>query len=374
MVARVAFVPFLRVLNGARRSRSWAELKSLLRDRLFQGRTGESKDPNPRPPLLFQMATAYWVSQAIYVAAKLGIADLLASGPQSSAALATATRSDERSLFRLLRALSSIGVLAQKGKDQFALSRLAEPLRSDIPGSLRAIVITMGEIHYQACGELIHSVRTGRPAFNQVFGANLFDYLQRTPTASESFDRGMTNLSSLLAHAVLLAYDFSGISSIIDVGGGEGELLRRILALNPEMTGIVFDLPNAIHSSNSALTDGTRCSHVAGNFFESVPEGADAYLLCGVVHDWDDDRALTVLRKCRKAMPSNAKVLIVDMIVPEAASPSFSKLLDLNMMAMTGGRERTKAEFHALLDAADYRLTRIIPTMAPQSIIEGTPR
>jgi hypothetical protein len=374
MVARVAFGPFLRVLNGARRTRSWAELKSLLGYRLFPARTSRSKDPNPRPPLLFQMATAYWVSQAIYVAAKLGIADLLANGSQSAATLAAATRSDGRSLFRVLRALSSVGVLSQAGKDQFALSRLAEPLRSDVPGSLREIVITIGEIHYQACGELLHSVRTGSPAFNQVFGAGLFDYLQQNADASDAFDRGMTNLSSLLAHAVLLAYDFSGISSIIDVGGGEGELLRRILALNPEMTGVVFDLPNAIQSMTCAQSDRARCSYVAGNFFESVPEGADAYLLCGVVHDWDDDRAVTVLRKCRKAMASNSRVLIIDMIVPETASPSFSKLLDLNMMVMTGGRERTKGEFDALLDAADYRLTRIIPTMAPQSIIEAMPR
>ena len=374
MVARVAFGPFLRVLNGARRTRSWAELKSLLGYRLFPARTSRSKDPNPHPPLLFQMATAYWVSQAIYVAAKLGIADLLANGSQSAATLAAATRSDGRSLFRVLRALSSVGVLSQAGKDQFALSRLAEPLRSDVPGSLREIVITIGEIHYQACGELLHSVRTGSPAFNQVFGTGLFDYLQQNADASDTFDRGMTNLSSLLAHAVLLAYDFSGISSIIDVGGGEGELLRRILALNPEMTGIVFDLPNAVQSMKGASSDRARCSYVAGNFFDSVPEGADAYLLCGVVHDWDDDRAVTVLRKCRKAMVSNGRLLIVDMIVPETASPSFSKLLDLNMMVMTGGRERTKAEFHALLDAADYRLTRIIPTMAPQSIIEARPR
>jgi O-methyltransferase domain/Dimerisation domain len=373
MVSRIAVGPFLRVLNGARRSRSWAELKSLVGDRLFPVRARRLKDPNPAPPVLFQMATAYWTSQAIYVAAKLGIADLLANGPQSCAALAAATRSDSESLFRLMRALASAGVLSQAGKDQFALSRLAEPLRSDVPGSLREIVITIGEIHYQACGELLHSVRTGSPAFNQVFGASLFDYLQQNADACDAFDRGMTNVASLLAHAILLAYDFSGISSIIDVGGGEGELLRRILALNPKMTGIVFDLPNAIQSMMCAQSDRTRCSYVAGNFFESVPEGADAYLMCSVVHDWDDGRAVTVLRKCRKAMASNGRVLIVDMIVPETESASFSKLLDLNMMVMTGGRERTKAEFSALLNAADYRLTRIIPTMAPQSIIEAVP-
>jgi SAM-dependent methyltransferase len=374
MVGRLAVGPLVRVVNDTRRTRSWAALKSLLRDRLCPVKTSRSKDPNPAPPVLFQMATAYWTSQAIYVAAKLGIADLLANGPQSCVALATATRSDRESLSRLMRALAGAGVFSEAGKDQFAMSRLGEPLRSNVPGSLREMVITLGEIHYQACGELLYSVRTGFPAFNLVFGASLFDYLQRNPDASESFDRGMTNLSSLLAYAVLLAYDFSGISSIVDIGGGEGELLRKILALNPKMTGIVCDLPNALRSSNLAGHNGARCSYVAGNFFEAVPSAADAYLLCGVVHDLDDHRAIPVLRKCRHAMAPNGRVLIVDMIVPETPSPSFSKLLDLNMMVMTGGRERTKAEFSTLLNAADYRLTRIIPTMAPQSIIEAVPR
>lgn len=374
MVARMAFWPLLRVLNGTRRTRSWAELKLLLRDRLFPATAIRSKDPNPPPPALFQMATAYWLSQAIYVAAKLGIADLLADGPQSSVALANATRSDSCSMFRLLRALASVGVFLQVDTDSFALSRSAEALRSDVPGSLREILITIGEVHYQACGGLLHSVQTGKPAFTQVFGTNLFDYLQQNTNAGDTFNRGMTNLSSLLAHAVLLAYDFSGISTIVDVGGGQGELLRKILELNSEMTGVVLDLPNAIESENRVPSVGARCSHVIGNFFDSVPEGGDAYLLCGVMHDWDNDHALTILKNCRKAMSKNGRVLILDMIVPETKSPSFSKLLDLNMMVMTGGRERTKAEFHALLDAADYRVTRIIPTMAPQSIIEATPK
>ena len=207
-----------------------------------------------------------------------------------------------------------------------------------------------------------------------MFGTSLFDYLQQNGDAADAFNGGMTNLSSLLAHAVLMAYDFSEISSLVDVGGGEGRLLRRVLELNPGMTGIVFDLPKTVESANHGLSDNERCSYIAGNFFESVPGGADAYMLCGVLHDWDDDRAITVLRNCRRATTKNGRVLIVDMIVPDTNSASFSKLLDLNMMVMTGGRERTKAEWCALLDAADYRLTRIIPTMAPQSVIEASPK
>jgi hypothetical protein len=317
------------------------------------------------------MASAYWVSQAIYVAAKLDIADLLADGARSSVALAAATRSDERSLFRLLRTLSSVGIFSQVGDNYFALSRLAEPLQNDVSGSLRQMVITLGEVHYQTCGNLLHTIRTGSPAFTQVFGTTLFDYLQHNADAADAFNQGMTNLSSLLAHAVLLAYDFSGVGSMIDVGGGEGELLRRILDVHPEMTGTVLD------SSKTAAVecntrDRARYRSVVGNFFESVPEGADVYLLSGVIHDWDDDRAVKILSNCRRAMTKNSKILIVDMIVPDSNAASFSKLLDLNMMVMTGGRERTKAEFQELLETADYRITRIVPTMAPQSIIEAT--
>jgi len=364
MVARIAFRPLLRVLNEARENESWAELKLLLTDRLFVAREIQTKDHNPLPPILFQMATAY--------AAKLGIADLLEGSPQSSVALAASTRSDARSLYRLLRALSSVGILSQVGEDRFALSRAGNGLRSNVPGSLRAIAITIGEIHYRACGELLHSVQTGSPAFNQAFGTNLFDYLQQNTEAAGAFNQGMTNLDSLLAHAVLLAYDFSEITSIVDVGGGEGKLLMKILELYPEMSGIVFDLPVGL--TDRARCDAERCSYVAGNFFDSVPQRADAYLLSGVLHDWSDDLAVVILNNCRKAMAKNGRVLIIEMIVPETNSPSFSKLLDLNMMIMTGGRERTKSEFHALLDAAGFRITRIIPTMAPQSIIEAVPQ
>jgi hypothetical protein len=188
----------------------------------------------------------------------------------------------------------------------------------------------------------------------------------------------MANVSSILAYAVLMAYDFAGISSIVDIGGGRGEFLEKILQFNPNMTGTVFDTPSTIEEIKHQLRKDAcarRCSYVAGDFFASVPKGADAYLLCGVVHDWDDGRAATILKNCREAMMKNSRLLLVDMVVPDSASsPSFSKLLDLNMLVMTGGRERSKAEFAALFDAADYKLTRIIPTRAPQSIIEGRPR
>ena len=372
MVAGIALKPLLRVLTGWRKDKIGERLRLLLKDRAF-GESMPTRD-DPSPPILFQMATGYWLSQAIYVAAKLGIADLLENGPQSSVRLAAATRSDARSLFRLLRALSSAGILLQVEEDAFALARLGYALRSNVTGSLRATVITIGEIHYQACGELLHSVRTGSPAFNQVFGANLFEYLQQNPEARVAFNQGMADLASLLAHAVLLAYDFSGIASIVDVGGGEGEFLLSILDLHPEMRGVVFDLPGGLCSTENSAGGVERCSYVTGNFFDSVPKGAEAYLLSGIVHDWSDEFAVMILRNCRKAMAKNGRVLIIETIVPETTSPSFSKLLDINMMVMTTGRERTRSEFHNLLEAADLRVIRIIPTLAPQSIIEAIPR
>jgi SAM-dependent methyltransferase len=355
----------------------WREIKQILNPRVLAQGLAKRTEENPSPPALFEMATAYWLSQAIYVAAKLGIADLLRDGPQSCVALATSTGADAPSLFRLMRALSSVGIFAHLGKGRFALSRLAESLQTEIRGSLRAMVITIGEIHYQACGSLLHSVQTGSPAFNSVFGTSLFDYLQQNVDAADTFNQGMANVASMLAYAVLMAYDFAGISSIVDVGGGQGKLLEKILQFTPDITGTVFDTASTIERAKQGLENDARsrrCSYVIGDFFSSIPQGADAYLLCGVIHDWDDPRAINILRNCRRAMAEKGRVLIVDMVVPDTDAMSFSKLLDLNMLAMTGGRERTKAEFHALLDAAGYELTRIIPTMAPQSVLEAVPR
>jgi hypothetical protein len=372
MVGRVALRPLLRVLRGARQNGKWAELRVLFKDRLFTRRK-PSKNQDPLPPVLFQMATGYWLSQAIYVAAKLGVADFLENGPKSSAELATATCCDSRSLFRVLRALANAGVFSQIDGDRFALTRLGNALRSNVPGSLRAIVITIGEIHYQACGDLLHAVCTGSPAFNRVFGASLFEHLQGNREDGAAFNQGMTDLASMLVYAILLAYDFSEISSVVDVGGGEGQLLRSILNLYP-MTGIVFDYSNELRSPLPLNNKDDRCSFIAGNFFESVPERAEVYTLCGVLHDWSDELAKLILRNCRKAMAKNGRLLIVETIVPETNSASFSKLLDINMMVMTSGRERTQSEFRDLLDGADFRVSRVIPTMAPQSIIEAIPK
>jgi O-methyltransferase domain/Dimerisation domain len=365
---------FLRLLyrqSKANRARNWVDIKQLLTNRLVQTRIAPKQTVNPDPPVLLQLASAFWLSQAIYVAAKLGIADLLAVEPRSCNQLALATAVHPPSLERLLRALSTADIVAQVDHGYFALTPFGEGLRTAVPGSLRDTVITLGEIHYEACGKLLYSIQTGCPGFNQAYGASLFGYLGQNTEASQSFNRGMSNLSSMLAYAVLLAYDFSDCSYAVDVGGGEGKLLEKIVEFHPNLNGVVFDsdpVESARRNSRS-----TRCSHVKGDFFEWVPEGADLYLLCGVIHDWDDEHAFRILRNCRRAMGKHSKLLLVEMVVPSSNSNSFSKLLDLNMLVMNGGRERTKAEFTVLLNVAGYRMTRAIPTLAPQSILEALP-
>lgn len=321
------------------------------------------------------MASSYWVSQAIYVAAKLGIADLLKDRPLKCSEIAVIVGTDVRSLFRLMRALSSLGIFAQTKNEYFSLLPLGENLRADIPGSLKAIIITLGEIHYQACGALLHAVQTGSPAFDQIFGAGLFKYLDQNTDAANSFNQGMASLAGMLAYAVVLAYDLGRVSSIVDVGGGNGRFLETILEIYPEIRGTVHDCSTTIDRTRGlAGRMSRRCSYVAGDFFASVPQGGDLYFLCGVVHDWDDERAVTILRNCRQAMPAAGRLLLLETVVPENDSKHFGKILDLNMMAMSSGRERTRTEFCTLLTAAGFRMSGIIATMAPQSLIEAVPQ
>jgi hypothetical protein len=275
---------------------------------------------------------------------------------------------DARSLFRLLRALSSLGIFAQVNGYCFALSPLAEGLRADIPGSLKAIIMTLGEIHYQACGALLHGVQTGSPSFDKVFGTGLFEYLDQNTDVANSFNEGMASMAAMLSYAVVLAYDFGCVSSIVDVGGGNGRFLETILEIYPEIQGTIFDCATTIErTGRPADRKSRRCSYVAGDFFASVPQGGDLYFLCGVVHDWDDDHAVTILRNCRQAMPATARLLLLETVVPENDSMHFGKILDLNMLAMSSERERTRAEFCTLLTAAGLKMCRIVATMAPQN-------
>jgi hypothetical protein len=326
-------------------------------------------------PRIFQIATGYWASQVAYVAAKLGIADLLAEGPKSCDELVRLTGADHSAMARLLRALVSMGVLDQE-RDRFQLNQMGMPLCSGVPGSLRSMLLTLGEEHYHAWGRFLHSIQSGEPAFDRAYDAPLFQYLQSNRAAGETFDDAMNDFTRQAALACLLAYDFSGIQRIVDVGGGRGALIATLLRRYPMMTGVLFDFADVIKGARQdfiALGIEDRYRIIAGDFFESIPEGADAYLIKNVLHDWDDASAVKILQNCRRAMNDRAKLLVIEMVLQEQASEPFGNLLDLNMLVMSGGRERTEAEYRNLFEKAGFRLKGITATMAPVSVIEGAP-
>jgi hypothetical protein len=338
----------------------------------------ETPQPNQAMPpqlAILQMATGYWVSRSIYVAAKLGIADLLKDSPKSCDELATATGTNAPSLYRVLRALASLGVFAETQPNHFTLTPLATCLQSDVPNSFRAYVIMQNEEHYQAWGELMHSVQTGGSSFEHIYGMNLFDYYAQNPEPAKIFDESMTNLSVIHSAAITASYDFSSIQTLVDVGGGEGLLIASILKSNPTLKGVVFDRPHVIERAKRFLeAEGVleRCQLAAGDFFESVPEGGDAYILKYIIHDWDDERAIAILKQCHKVMPDNGKLLVAEQVIPPGNEPFSGKFLDLTMLVITdGGRERTEGEYRALFEKAGFKLTRIVPTQDEISIIEG---
>jgi hypothetical protein len=327
-------------------------------------------------PAVFRMATGYWASQSIYVAAKLGIADVLGEGPRSVAEIANATGANSKSLARLMRALVALGVLAVDDDNRFRLTGIGASLQSDMPGSMRSVILTLGEEHYQAWGKLIESIKCDKAAFDEVYRRPLFDYLSENSTAAQTFNEAMTDLTSQMALAIVLAYEFSGSRVVADIGGGHGVLLDSILRSNPSITGILFDSEQVLEGSTlqraSHGVDGRRRS-ISGDFFESVPEGADAYILKNVLHDWSNERAVRILKNCRRAMSSQAKLLVIELVLPLLDDPAFGSLLDLNMLVMSGGRERTREEYCSLLENSGFRLTRVIPTLSPVSILEAVP-
>lgn len=331
------------------------------------------------PPLaLLHMVTGCWTSQALSVAATLGIADLLQEGPQSCTRLAEATQTHAGALYRVLRALASVGVFAEDEAGCFRLTPLAEPLRTDAPGSLRAFAIMLGAPeHWRAWEGVLHSVRTGQPAFDQVFGIPLFEYFPTHPEAARIFDDAMTSRSSQENTAIIAAYDFAAARTVVDVGGGQGTLLATILQVYPHVRGVLFDLPHVIAPARTRMESTgqtARCECVAGDFFAAVPAGGDCYLLKKVIHDWDDARAQRILTNCRTAIAGTGRLLLMEPLIPPGNEASFNKWLDLLMLVWNaGGRERTEREHQGLLASAGFHLSRIIPTNAGLSILEAVP-
>lgn len=321
-----------------------------------------------------QMACGYWVSQALYVAAKLGIADRLAAGPQPVDTLASDCGAQPAALYRLLRALASVGVFVESDVRRFALTPLAEPLRADAPDSKRAMVLMTGEEQYQAWGELLFSVQTGKTGFERRFGISLFEYLAARPEQAALFDAAMVSIHGRETPAMLAAYDFSNIGMLADLGGGNGSVLIAVLQKHPQLRGILFDLPNVVERATknfAAAGLAERCQAIGGSFFETAPAGADAYFLRHIIHDWNDEQCLTILRNIHRAARPGAKLLLVETIIEPGNAPNFAKLLDLTMLVIPGGQERTADEYRRLLSAGGFELQRIVPTTAEVSILEA---
>ena len=339
--------------------------------------TGNSPTDGPPAPWLDlqNLILGKWVAQAVSVAAKLGIADLLKEGPRDCDEMARANQVDADALYRLLRALAGAGVFVEVGDRRFGLTPIADFLRSDVPGSSRAVATMAGEDWtWRPWGQLYRSVKTGERAFDQIFSAALFDYLADNPSAAAVFDEAMTGWSMQDSVAVAEAYDFSGINTLMDVGGGHGHLLATILKANPSLRGILFDAPAVAEGAADRIeAEGLaeRCTVVAGDFFASLPEGADACILKSVIHGWNDEQAASILRNCRQAVGPGGRVLLAEMVVSPGNDPHVGKLLDLEMLVLAGGRERSEAEFRELLAAAGFRLARIVPTRSPTYVIEG---
>jgi len=332
--------------------------------------------PSPPPVTLLQMMTGYWVTQAVYVAAKLGVADLLASGPVSINDLAATTHTDAPSLHRVLRALASVGVCSEVAPGWFALTPLAGLLRSGTPDSMRALAIMYAEEPYRAWGDMLYSVRTGQPAFEHQFGMGVFEYFAKNPEAGAVFNEAMTGLIMQVADAVVGSYDFSKFATVVDVGGNQGTLLTAILRGHPSLRGVLFDLPHVVADAEPVLAKAgveDRCARFGGDFFQTIPTGGDAYVLASILHDWDDSRCVAILTRCRSVMPPHGKLLIVELVLPPGDEPFFGKWVDLHMLVMASGRERTAAEYGKLFRAGGFELSRVVPTPAGPSIVEAVP-
>ena len=327
---------------------------------------------------VLRIGRGYQLSQALYVVAKLGVADVLGSGPLTAEAIAEAVDVRARELRRVLRALVAAGVFCELEDGRFAANDEAAALRADAPGHMRDVVVNFGEEMYRAFGELLHTVRTGETAFDAVFGAPLFEYYAANPQAQAS------GAARMLARTLPVASEFAASDvvqdarTLVDVGGGTGTLLAKVLRHRPKIGGVLLERPGMLELAHGHLVEqgvADRCEFVEGDFFSSVPAGGDVYVLKSVLHDWDDERCIAILQRCRAAMGQTARLAIIELLLPERMTPSgpmlSAALLDLIMLAYAGGRERTETEFTQLLDQAGLRLVSTTPLAAGPHILEA---
>ncbi len=334
--------------------------------------------PEERPSAqLARLVNGYQVSQAIHAAATLGIADLLADGPRTSDDLAMTTGAHAPSLYRLLRALASAGVFREEEGRQFSLTPVGECLRSGAAEPVGPWAAFIGrESYWRSWGELLHSVRTGENAFRHLHGTDVWSYRAERPDESAIFDAAMSANSRRGADAVLAAYDFSGFGCVIDVGGGQGALLASVLAANPSVQGVLFDQPHVVARAEATLAAAgvaDRCRVEGGSFFEAVPSGGDAIMMRQIIHDWYDPEAAAILRVCRQAIKPDGRLLIIESVIGAPNEAPEAKFMDLNMLVAPGGQERTREEFETLFAVAGFRLSEVIRTASPASIVVGLP-
>jgi hypothetical protein len=330
---------------------------------------------NPAEQVL-HIAMGYMASSALYLASSLNIPDELAGGPKDVAELARASGANEDALFRILRLLASMGVFAEPGPRRFALTPAAELLRKDVPGSLRGMAVFLPDpLHFRVYADLMHSVMTGKPAVDKTLGMPVFEYLAKHPDYSQVFNDAMTALSAPVVGAAIDAYDFSTIGTLVDVAGGHGEVLMSILKACPEVRGILADVGHVMEGAKPRIAAAglsNRCDAVAIDFFTSVPAGGDAYIMKHIIHDWDDERASLILRNIATAMGGNrGKVILLEAVLRGAGEPDLGKLLDIEMLAMPGGRERSADEFKALFARSGFEMTKVVPTKSPLSVVEA---
>jgi ubiquinone/menaquinone biosynthesis C-methylase UbiE len=310
------------------------------------------------------MITSYWTSISIHVAAKLKIADLMKDGPKSTDQLAQATHTQPQALYRLLRALSSVEIFSEDAQGRFSLTPMAECLL-DVHGSQRAVALMMGDEHFRTWGELLYSVQTGKPAFDHIYGKPVFDWLSEHPDQAKIFDAAMTGFHGPETQAMIDAYDYTGIGTLVDIGGGNGTVLSAVLKKYPALQGILYDLPGVIDRAKKHLADAglaVRCQTIAGSFFEAAPSGGDAYQMRHIIHDWTDEQCHTILSHIRKVIPKHGKLLVIEMVIKPRNEPQPAKWLDLNMMVIPGGKERTEAEYRDMYAKTGFHLERIVPT------------
>jgi hypothetical protein len=324
---------------------------------------------------LYELVTGHYISRAIYVAAKLGIADLLRNGPQPYTRIAELSKTHPDSLRRVLVLLASAGVLFQEGGEAFGLTAMGEYLRSDVPGSRRSQALLLASpVQQRSWSGLLDIVRTGKPPS----GKSTFQFLEKYPEEAAIFNEGMTAGSADVAAAVAAVYDFSPFRMVVDIGGGHGVLLQTILNKNGSLHGIVFDAPDVAEGARRAIQESglaERCEAIGGDFFGAVPGLADVYILKSVIHDWDDERSVAILNNVHAAMAQDARLLLVELVLPDHVDATVENRIaagsDLNMLVNLGGRERTESDFAALLIASGFRLSKVLPTKTAWRVIEG---